>query len=177
MLIQMAGHPGAGKSTLARRLGARLGATVLDLDVLKSALLDLGLGWEQAAQGAYAGLHALADDLVSVEGGRVIVDTPSYWAEIHERLTAIADAHGAAYAFVECEADEGIRAERLAARPRHRSQVRGPDANPIDAPAGMGVVHHRAIERPVGRTCTIVRTDGDVEVDLVLRAIGLDAAR
>jgi adenylate kinase family enzyme len=37
--LQMSGFPGAGKSTLAREIGKRTGAVVIDHDVVKSALL------------------------------------------------------------------------------------------------------------------------------------------
>lgn len=39
-LVQMAGSPGAGKSTLAAALGKALPAVVLDKDVVKSRLLE-----------------------------------------------------------------------------------------------------------------------------------------
>jgi predicted kinase len=96
MVVQMAGHAGSGKSTLARQLAERTGAAVLDLDTIKSALLEAGLDWDGSSKGSYAAIYALVDDLLSIEGAGVIVDTPSYWAEIGDRLTAAADAHGAA---------------------------------------------------------------------------------
>lgn len=175
MLVQMAGHAGSGKSTVARQLAERTGAAVLDLDTIKSSLLEAGLGWDASSRGSYAAIYALVDDLLSIEGAGVIVDTPSYWAEIGDRLTAAADAQGAAYAFVECVADEVVRARRLEQRPTRRSQALGLSSNPLDAPADLGVLHQREIERPTGRTCVVVRTDGVVDLQGVLASAGLAA--
>ena len=177
MLVQMAGHAGSGKSTLARQLAERTGAAVLDLDTIKSALLGAGLDWDDSSKGSYAAIYALVDDLLSIDGAGVIVDTPSYWAEIGARLTAAADARGAAYAFVECVADESVRARRLDERPARRSQAAGLGSNPLDAPVDLGVLHHREIERPTGRTCVVVHTDREVDLRSVLASAGLGATR
>lgn len=175
LLVQMAGHAGSGKSTVARQLAAHTGAAVLDLDTIKTSLLEAGLDWDASSKGSYAAIYALVDDLLSIDGARVIVDTPSYWAEINARLTASADAHGAAYVFVECVADEPVRALRLARRPTRRSQVAGLGSNPLDAPSDLGDLHHRAIERPTGRPCVVVHTDGPLDLPSVLERIGLAA--
>ena len=58
---------------------------VLDLDTIKSSLLDAGLDWEGSSRGSYAAIYALVDDLLSIDGAGVIVDTPSYWPEIGAR--------------------------------------------------------------------------------------------
>jgi predicted kinase len=172
-LIQMGGHAGSGKSTIARRVAERTGATVLDLDTIKSSLLEVGLDWDTSSKGSYAVIYALVDDLLSIDGGKVIVDTPSYWAEINARLTAVADLHAATYVFVECEADESARALRLGERSPRRSQVAGLDSNPSDAPGELGVLHHRQVERPTGRSCVVVRTDRQFSLDSVLGDSGL----
>jgi len=57
----MAGAPGTGKSALAAALGQQIGAVVLDKDVVKSALLDAGIGWETAGVAASEAMFALAD--------------------------------------------------------------------------------------------------------------------
>lgn len=172
LLVQMAGHAGSGKSRVARQLGGSTGAAVLDLDPIKSALLESGVDWERASTGSYAVIYALVDELLSV-GGRVVVDTPSYWPEIHARLTAAADAHAATYVFVECDAEEAVRARRLDRRAAQRSQVTGLDSIPVDAPPGLGVLHHRQIQRPDGRRCVVVRTDRGVDLRHLLGAAGL----
>ena len=42
-LIVMAGLPGAGKSTIGEIVGARLGATVVSVDPIESAILRAGI--------------------------------------------------------------------------------------------------------------------------------------
>ena len=101
VLIQMAGRPGAGKTTLARAIGAATGAAVLDLDVLKSAMLGAGTTWEDAGPLVYVLLFALADDLME-QGHSVIIDSPSRWPNIPEQGVRIADARGGRYFFIEC---------------------------------------------------------------------------
>jgi predicted kinase/hemerythrin-like domain-containing protein len=174
-LIQMAGHAGAGKTTVAHELAERTGAAVLDLDTIKSALLDAGLDWDHSSRGSYAAIYALVEDLLSIDGAGVIVDSPSYWPEIGARLTDAAARHGARHLFVECVADEAVRARRLRRRPHRRSQVTGPGSNPPDAPPAMDELHRRSIHRPAGTTRIVVRTDGPSELRLVLDAVGFSA--
>lgn len=175
LLVQMAGHAGSGKSTVARQLATRTGAAVLDLDTIKTSLLKAGLDWDASSKGSYEAIYALVDDLLSIDGARVIVDTPSYWAEINVRLTAAADARKAAYVFVECVADESVRTRRLGERPTRRSQVTGLGSNPLDAPADLGDLHLRSIERPTGRDYVVVHTDAAYDLGSVLESLGLPA--
>lgn len=168
LLVQMAGHGGAGKSMLARQVAEVLGGVVIDLDTIKTALLDAGAGWDEASTWSYAVIYGLVDDLLTGRGAVVIVDTPSYWAEIHERLTAAADRQGAAYVFVECFADDDVRADRLRRRASRRSQLPERDRRPVDAPATMDLPHLRCIERPEGRTRIEVDTNGAVDVAALL---------
>ena len=168
ILIQMAGHGGSGKSTLARRIADRLGGVVIDLDTVKTALLDAGLSWDDASRASYEPIHALANDMLATANATVIVDTPSYWAEIHERLTATADRHNADYLFLECDADEAIRAERLLTRPTQRSQIPVLGETAADAPATATPIHHRPIRRPKGRPHLTVNTNAEVDLVLIL---------
>ncbi len=169
----MAGHGGAGKSTLSRAIATRLGGVVLDLDTIKSALLDAEIGWDGASKGSYAVIYELADDMLSTTAAPVIVDTPSYWSEIHERLTAIADAHDAEYRFVECTAAQSTRAERLANRFTRRSQMRAIGDNAVDAPANADAMHLRPIERPDHRVCVAVSTEDGFDLDAIVSELDL----
>lgn len=171
----MAGHAGTGKSMVARELAARTGAAVLDLDTIKSALLDAGLDWESSSLGSYAAIYALVEDLLSLNGLGVIVDTPSYWPEIGARLTAAAAEHGAHYLYLECVADEAVRAQRLQSRPRRRSQAPGPRSNPPDAPPEMDDLRRRVIHRPAEATHIVVRTDQPMDLANVIANLGLPA--
>lgn len=168
LLVQMAGHGGSGKSTLARQIADRIGAVVIDLDTIKSALLESGATWGDASRASYAIIYALVDDVLVTRGARVIVDTPSYWDEIHERLTSAAVNHDASYVFIECEADESIRAQRLSRRTAQRSQARGLTVNPLDAPADLDMLHLRPIRSPTAFRCLVVPTDQPVDIDAVI---------
>lgn len=103
-----------------------------------------------------------------------MVDTPSYWPQLHERLTRLADRNHSVYRFVECTADDSVRERRLATRPARRSQGTGLSKPPVDAPSDMAEVHHRPIATPEGRQCSTVRTDGDWRVDELLAVLALD---
>lgn len=43
-LLQMSGAPGSGKSTLAKEISGRINSIILDLDVIKSSLIESGIG-------------------------------------------------------------------------------------------------------------------------------------
>jgi predicted kinase len=134
MLIQMAGRPGSGKSTLARLLAPEIGAAVLDLDVVKTPLLDEGVAWDDAGRTAYSVMFSLADDMLA-NGRGVIIDSPCRWEFIAERGQQVAAERGVRYAMVECRlADRAEVARRLAGRPGTKAE---PDHRP--APVGTGV--------------------------------------
>ncbi len=168
----MAGHAGSGKSTLARSIAARLGGLVLDLDTIKSALLESGVDWAKASSGSYEVIYGLVNDLLPIPQAVVIVDTPSYWLEIHERLTAAADAFDATYRFVECVAEEEVRATRLSERPTRRSQIRELGINSVDATPDTDAVHLRSIRRPENRMCLQVACNIEVDLDQLITELG-----
>jgi predicted kinase len=173
LLIQMAGHGGSGKSTLARQLAGYFGGVVIDLDVIKTALLDTGIEWSPASTGSYEVIHALVDDFLATGSACVVVDTPSYWADIHERLTSVASRHGASYVFVECNAAEEIRARRLVSRPTKRSQIPQLGRAAADAPSDTPPVHQRPIVRPPGGPCVVVDTNHVVDLDGLISHIAV----
>ncbi|GIL26975.1 AAA family ATPase [Actinocatenispora comari] len=150
-LIQFAGRPGSGKTRLSRDLAGHLGASVLDLDVVKSALLDAGTAWDDAGRTAYQVMFALAEDLL--RGGRpVIVDSPSRWEIIPERGQQIAAVVGVPYLMIECRcADKAELGRRLASRPRHRSQMRSLDEPAAEATANwVAEAQGRAVDTTIG---------------------------
>ena len=117
-LLQMAGMPGSGKSALARVLGRRAGAVVIDKDVLKSAALAAGVDEAQAGAVAYDAMFAQAGHLLG-QGWSVILDSPSFWATIPEKGAAVAADRHVPYYFIECFCpDKHELARRLRDRPR-----------------------------------------------------------
>jgi hypothetical protein len=133
-LLQVAGPMGSGKSALARLIGQRRGAVVLDLDVVKSAALDAGVDWDLAGRTAYRTLHALAGSLLG-QGLSVVLDSPCRFAFIVEGGRTAADANGAIYCYLECSLDDtDERMRRLRGRTRIRSQGVDWNTPPPDAP-------------------------------------------
>ena len=117
-LLQMAGVPGSGKSALARVIGRRTGAVVVDKDILKTAALEAGAEEALAGSVAYEVFFDLADHLLG-QGLGVVLDSPSFYESIPRKGSAIAANRGVPYYFIECfcpDPDELRR--RLRERPR-----------------------------------------------------------
>ena len=89
LVIQMHGEPGSGKSTVARALGERLGAVVMDKDVIKAALLRVGVAEKQAAGGAYEVFFAQARAFVAA-GQSIVLDNPLFCEAVDPRLHNVA---------------------------------------------------------------------------------------
>ena len=122
----MHGEPGSGKSTVARAIGARLGATVLDKDVIKAALLRTGIPEREAASGAYEVYFAQARAFVAA-GHSLVLDNPVFWESVERRWLEIAVDAGSPAILIECvcpDRNELIR--RLATRDALESQPREP---------------------------------------------------
>jgi predicted kinase len=133
-LLQMAGEPGSGKSALARVIGRRTGAVVLDKDVLKTAAVRAGAEETLAGGIAYEAFFALADHLLG-QGLSVVLDSPSYFETIPAKGQALAAERGITYHFVECVcADRAELERRLAGRPGLDSV--GPFGRATVAPPG-----------------------------------------
>lgn len=122
-LLQMAGPPGVGKSSVARQICARSGAVALDADVIKSSLLGCDVPWDVAGPATYALLFALADDLLA-NGRSVVIDSPSHYQQVVDSGTSSAARAGAVYAYVELRTDDlDMLGDRMRARTRLPSQM------------------------------------------------------
>jgi len=104
-LLQMSGLPGSGKSTIARQVGARYGAAVVDLDVIRSAVLDGGVSVEASGRVAYPVMYELTRSLLA-QGLSVVIDSPCGYDEIVTTGRAIADERDVAYKYVELVTDD-----------------------------------------------------------------------
>ncbi|MDP9374151.1 MAG: AAA family ATPase [Chloroflexota bacterium] len=123
LLVQMSGAPGAGKSTVARAIGRRTGAAVLDHDVTKSALLEAGVAAAVAGQASYQMLLALGRSLLD-QGISVVLDSPCYYQELLDAGLHMAAETNACYRYVECATEDLVElSRRLRDRPPLRSQV------------------------------------------------------
>ncbi|MEV4020789.1 AAA family ATPase [Nonomuraea angiospora] len=110
-LLQLAGHPGAGKSYIAHYLTRHGYATCLDIDVIKSALLRAGISWDSAGRGAYEVLFDLAKDLLLSQRS-VVIDSPSRFPFIPRTGMSLATSAGARYVFVELDCSDREMARR-----------------------------------------------------------------
>ena len=155
-LLQMAGEPGSGKSALARVIGRRTGAVVLDKDVLKTAALHAGAEEALAGGIAYEGFFDLADHLLG-QGLTVVLDSPSLYETIPAKGQAIADKRGVRYHFVECVCDDQAELERrLAGRPRLDSQPYAPESGDRTTVAPQGAYLRIDTLQPIERCLELV---------------------
>ena len=46
----------------------RIGGVVIDLDTIKSALLESGVSWDDASRWSYAVIYGLVDDMLATAG-------------------------------------------------------------------------------------------------------------
>jgi predicted kinase len=134
-LVLLAGWPGAGKSTVARGLGAALGWPVVDKDTIKSTLLEYGLAEAVAAPLAYEVGMALVEDLVARQRRSTLFDSPARFPRTLAGATRIAAAASGRLRVVLCQAEAPVRHARLAARIPLRSQWTADHGPPGDGAA------------------------------------------
>ncbi|WP_235480292.1 AAA family ATPase [Leifsonia sp. Leaf264] len=123
-LVVMAGLPGSGKSTIAEIIGARIGATVVSVDPIESAILSAGIDADQpTGLAAYLVAEAIAESVL-VAGRSVIIDAVNaveparmQWRDLAARTEAVLRVIE-----VVCS-DEELHKERLAKRVRNLPHV------------------------------------------------------
>ena len=96
IIVQMHGEPGSGKSTLARSLGPKLGAVVVDKDLISSGAIRAGVPVTEAGKLAYEALWLLIPSILE-QGFSVIIDSPCFWPNIEQRGREIAGRFSASY--------------------------------------------------------------------------------
>ncbi len=119
-LIAMAGLPGAGKSTIAEVLGGRLGAPVVSVDPIESAILRAGISSEQpTGLAAYLVAETIAEGVLA-SGRTVIVDAVNAVEAARLQWRDLAARSGVALRVIEVVcSDADLHRERLAKRTRN----------------------------------------------------------
>ena len=130
VLIQMHGHPGSGKTALARALGRELPAVVLDKDVIASALIRSGVNFGEAGAPSYQVMYAQAARFLA-DGYAVIMDSPCFWPAIEENTRAVAASAGVPWVMIETACPDELRDARLANRERLESNPAVRDLGPM----------------------------------------------
>jgi len=123
VVIQMAGFPGSGKSTISKEVAKRLNAIVIDKDILKSSMLENGLSNETSSKLAYDVMFDLGKFYLE-QGRSIVLDTPCYYDEIIENGMKLSKDYNTEYKFLDCIVkDYDIIDKRLKLRKNMTSQI------------------------------------------------------
>ena len=125
--LQMAGFPGAGKSTLAKVIAKLTGCIIVDHDISKTSLMnsfqELQLDEQHCGKISYEMDFSLVDFYLG-QGRSVILDSPCLYDDILEKGQLLAEKHHATYKFIECYLDDFEEVnKRLQSRNRYISQI------------------------------------------------------
>ncbi|PZF99370.1 AAA family ATPase [Micromonospora deserti] len=116
LLVAFAGLPGVGKSTLAARVGAALGAPVLPVQPVERALARHGLVGDAAGVAAYRAVANLTEVQLAL-GLSVVVDAVNPVAGVRRLWHDLADRAGVGLRLVEVYCgDEAEHRRRVEAR-------------------------------------------------------------
>lgn len=133
MLIVAAGLPGAGKSTIVEVVGNRLGAPVVSVDPIESAILSAGIDSDQpTGLAAYLVAGAIAESMLS-GGGSVIVDAVNAVEPAREQWVRLAERQQTPIKFLEviCS-DPELHRTRLASRHRRLAHLAEPTWHAVE---------------------------------------------
>jgi len=126
-LILMTGLMGTGKSVLARNLASRLGAEILQMDVLRKELLDIpstdhhfaafgqGIYSDDVSRRTYAEALTRADEILR-KGKTVIIDASYKRREERLKAKSAAEQLQADFYVIECKCHEDVLKGRLEKR-------------------------------------------------------------
>jgi adenylylsulfate kinase len=171
MIVIMAGLPGTGKSTLARRLAQGLPGAVLDKDVIRAALFEPGHVEYSLAQDDFCQeimLQTAGYQLAKDAALHVLLDGRTFSRRYQrERVIEFCEQAGTTWAVLECVCAEQTALRRLAeavAQNTHPAANRTPEL-------------YRQIQKawePIDRPKLVTDTDASLDscVDQALRYLG-----
>lgn len=153
MLIAMAGLPGAGKSSIAEKLGQALPAPVISVDPIEAAIWRAGVPHDQpTGLAAYLVAEAVADGILNL-GQNAIIDAVNAVEPARWQWRTLAQKHNTPLTFIEVVcSDPHLHRQRLEARSR--------DIEGFKEPSWEAVQHQRAefepftTDRPTAHTTT-----------------------
>ncbi len=111
-LILMAGLPGSGKSTFARRVAAATGATVLESDAIRQMLFHDPTHETAESRALFAAIFAAADELLRA-GRTVIIDATNLRHSDRQPAHELAASLNCPLPIVQTSAPEAVILERL----------------------------------------------------------------
>ena len=122
-LLQMAGFPGSGKSTISKMIAQDMNVIVIDRDVIKTSMINSKVPNEIVNNASYSVVFDLAKFYLGIDIS-VIIDTPCYYEETLNHGIEIANIYGAKYKYIECKVDDySIIEDRIRNRNRLISQI------------------------------------------------------
>ncbi|MEO6532390.1 MAG: ATP-binding protein [Pseudolysinimonas sp.] len=133
MLIVTAGLPGAGKSTIAEVVGNRLGAPVVSVDPIESAILSAGINADEpTGLAAYLVAETMAEAVLA-GGGSVIVDAVNAVEPARDQWVKLAARQKVPIKFLEviCS-DPELHRTRLASRGRRFTHLTEPTWHAVE---------------------------------------------
>ncbi|MEO8889570.1 MAG: AAA family ATPase [Jatrophihabitantaceae bacterium] len=152
MLIVLSGRPGVGKTTISRELGRALGAAVLRVDVIESAVIRSGLAVQPIGPIGYVVANDVARGCLCV-GTSVIIDAVNPVPEARAGWAALADEVAVVPVMVEVVLRD--RAEH-----RRRVEARTSDVDSLVVPAWAGVLGAEYVEWDEARDGARLVVDG-----------------
>jgi predicted kinase len=157
----MAGLPGTGKSTFARRLAAATGAVILESDAIRSMLFGSPVHDSGESRVLFAAIFEAAGRLLR-DGHTVIVDATNLKRSDRRPAHELAAATGAPLVIVHTSAPEDVVLERL--RRRHLGLD---DAD--HSLAGEAVYRHMAEEaQPIPEDHWLIHTSDEAAAQAAL---------